>query len=157
MSTSSSTTVSADLATDHAHLCIDANVVVHALGTQAAPELAARIVAWTRAGRVFAVPSLWRYEVTNGLYRSANGGVVEPSQLPRILAAFWELPIVYHDEVDLHERAAAIALALRSGAAYDAHYLALSERLSIPFYTCDARLYNAARHRFPLVELVPIA
>lgn len=145
------------MAADGSRICIDANVVVHALGTKVAPDLAARIVAWTRSHRVLHVPSLWRYEVTNGLYRSANGGTIEASQLPRILAAFWDLPLVYHDEVDLHERAAAIALGLKSGAAYDAHYLALIERLSIPFYTCAARLYNAAHHRFPTIELVPIA
>lgn len=83
--------------------------------------------------------------------------MIESGQLRRILATFWELPIIYHDEVDLHERAATIAMGLRSGAAYDAHYLALTERLSIPFYTCDAKLYNAAHHRFPTIELLPIA
>ena len=139
------------------HICLDANVVVHGSGMHVAPRLAGTIAGWADAGSTFHVPSLWRYEVTNALYRAAGGGLIDASHLGARLNLIWALPLTYHDELVLHERAAAIALALRSGAAYDAHYLALSERLSIPFYTCDARLYNAARHRFPLVELLPIA
>lgn len=145
------------MATDDPRICVDANIIVYGLASKRAPELVVRITGWVDQGRVFHVPSLWRYEVTNALYRSVKAETVEATRLPELLSTAWELPVVYHDEFPLHERATSIALDLGSGAAYDAHYLALTERLSIPFYTCDARLYNAARHHFPLVELVPIA
>lgn len=145
------------MSTKDDRICIDANVVVHAFGTRIAPRLAVTIAEWVDAGRMLHVPSLWRYEVTNALFRATSGGAITASNLGARLNLIWAFPLTYHDEVELHERAAAIALELKSGAAYDAHYLALSERLSIPFYTCDARLFNAARHHIPTVKLVPIA
>lgn len=157
MSTSLSTTASADVADLGGHICLDANVVVHAFGTRVAPRLAEAIAGWADAGSTFRVPSLWRYEITNALYRASGGGLIDASHLGARLNLIWALPLTYYDELVLHERAAAIALSLKSGAAYDAHYLALSEHLSIPLYTSDARLYNVAHHSFPLVELVPIA
>lgn len=95
--------------------------------------------------------------MTNALYRSVKAAAIDAKRLPVLLSTTRELPVVYHDGTSLHERATSIALELASGAAYDAHYLALIERLSIPFYTCAARLYNAAHHRFPTIELVPNA
>lgn len=135
---------------------MDANVVVHAFGTRIAPRLAGTVAEWIDSGGTFHVPSLWRYEVTNALYRAASGGLIDASHLGERLNLMWELPLTYHDEIVLHERAAAIALSLRSGAAYDAHYLALVERLSIPFYTSDVRLHGPASKLFPNIELVPV-
>jgi len=44
---------------------------------------------------------------------------------------------------DLHVRASEMARRLNHPAAYDAHYLALAEMYTCPFWTADERLFNA--------------
>jgi predicted nucleic acid-binding protein len=142
---------------DASPICVDANVIVHALATREAVHLAALLGTWRDAGRTFHVPSLWRYEVTNALYRAALTGAITEAYRIATLAAAWTLPIVYHDDLALHDRASEIAAAISAGAAYDAHYLALSEQLNLPFYTTDRRLANAAGAHAPQLRLLPIA
>jgi predicted nucleic acid-binding protein len=45
-----------------------------------------------------------------------------------------------------------LAAAHNLAAAYDAHYLALAERLGIDCWTADERLYNSVRHRLSWVQ-----
>ena len=51
-------------------------------------------------------------------------------------------PLLFGD-ADLHSRAMDIALRFSLPAAYDAHYLALTERLEAEMWTADRRLYHA--------------
>ena len=136
---------------------IDASVVFHAFINRDTPQIRARLRTLRSNGTQFHVPALWRFEITNALHRSTRAGMITSERRDQTLAAAWALPIVYHDEIVLHQRAAEIALALGVGAAYDALYLALSERLNIQFYTCDRRLYSAGRSAFPQMEFLPIA
>ena len=103
------------------------------------------------------VPSLWRYEITNAMYRSLAAGQIHVDDLERSLNTAFALPLVYHDEREMHVRAAALALELGQPATYDAHYLTLVEQLHLPMLTADRRLHAAALARFPGIELVPIA
>jgi predicted nucleic acid-binding protein len=64
------------------------------------------------------------------------------------------LPIELHDETGLHQRAVEIAARFNLPAAYDAHYLALAERLGAGFYTGDARLARAVGGELPWVRLI---
>ncbi len=137
-------------------LIVDANVFVIGYLNPAALRTLALLETWRTAGVIFHVPSLWRFEVTNALYRNVKAGMITIDRGRRALAQILSLPVIYHDDLDLHPAATAIALALNAGAAYDAHYLALAERLAIPFYTADARLHGPASRLFPNIELVPI-
>ncbi|MCU0571091.1 MAG: type II toxin-antitoxin system VapC family toxin [Oculatellaceae cyanobacterium Prado106] len=47
-----------------------------------------------------------------------------------------------------------MAQELGLSATYDAHYLALTERLNAEFWTCDRRLFNTVQARLPWVHLV---
>ncbi len=53
------------------------------------------------------------------------------------------LPIQLYSDVELHESARVMAERFMLPAAYDAHYLALDERLGATFVTTDQRLANA--------------
>jgi len=54
----------------------------------------------------------------------------------------------------LHRRALQLAEALSLPAAYDAHYLALAERVGAEFWTTDRRLANKVREALPWVHLL---
>lgn len=144
------------MADEHPRLIVDANVFVLGYLNPAALPALALLETWKTAGVRFHVPSLWRYEVTNALYRNVKAGATTVDRGRRSLAQILSLPVEYHDELELHAEATAIALQLNAGAAYDAHYLALARRLDVPFYTADAKLHGPASKLFPNVELVPI-
>jgi len=141
---------------DVSKLVVDASVFVHAYQTAGAPRIRSRMADWQLAGVVFHVPALWRYEVTNALYRNVKAGLTSVMRGEESLSKILALPVEYHDERELHAEATAIALRLNAGDAYDAHYLALARRLDIPFYTADAKLYGPASKLFPNVELLPV-
>lgn len=136
---------------------LDASFVVHALVNPLAPTMYRRLRDLQTGGElVVHVPSLWRYEVTNAMYRSLATGQIGIDDFERSLNTAFALPLVYHDEREMHARAAALALDLGQPAAYDAHYLTLMERLDLPMLTADRRLHAAALARFPGVELVAV-
>ena len=59
------------------------------------------------------------------------------------------LDIHYLDPPGLSLRAFEMAACFKQPAAYDAHYLALADHLSCPFWTADERLYNGVQADFP--------
>lgn len=70
------------------------------------------------------------------------------------IRAALSLPIrLISDEGD-HAAALAFAARFSLPAAYDAHYLALADRLSAQFWTTDRRLANSVRSALPWVHLV---
>jgi len=137
-------------------LIVDANVVVHGYTNPTTPKIREQISTWLTAQVVFHVPSLWRFEVTNAIYRGMKAGAIDHDDGRFALDTILALPIEHHDERELHAEATAIALQLNAGAAYDAHYLALAQRLGVPFYTADAKLHGLASKLFPNIHLVAV-
>jgi predicted nucleic acid-binding protein len=91
------------------------------------------------------VPSLWPYEVANGLAVSERRNRLTPAGLQRALADLAALPI----EVDpaSHERGMGEVLALARQerlTAYDAAYLELAMREGLPIATLDQEIRAAA-------------
>lgn len=93
-------------------------------------------------------PKLLEYEVTNALLRAVRRGRIDAAQAAERLHAFDLLPIMFLD-ARVHHEALAIALRYNLPAAYDAHYLALAERLSCDFWTADQRLINLLGDALP--------
>jgi predicted nucleic acid-binding protein len=81
------------------------------------------------------------------------GGGFERDDLEQAWSDLLILPITYHD-LDEPQRVTEIALALNRQSAYDAAYLALSERLGAELCTLDGPLYRNATSMGFSVQLI---
>lgn len=105
------------------------------------PPLVERI-----AGEGAVVPALWRWEFANGLALARRHNRASPSDVERHFVDFASLPIVV-DELAL-DRAWNITVALALSqhlTVYDAAYLELAIRRSLPLATLDKALARGAR------------
>ena len=98
------------------------------------------------ASRTAIVPSIWPLEVANALAIAERRGRLKPTRTAGLIAEIAKLGI----EVDSHTSSQAwketLTLARRYGlAAYDAAYLELAIRESLPLATLDQALAKVAR------------
>jgi predicted nucleic acid-binding protein len=70
-----------------------------------------------------------------------------------MLQAALAMPLQLHGDPALHLSALAMAERFALPAAYDAHYLALAERLGAEFWTGDGRLARTVRPALSWVHL----
>ena len=125
-------------------VCVDANVVVRlVLFTE--DEIQTLWKKWTSQETRLVAPTLLHYEVVNSLYRYQKHGQISHVSLDRALQAALALPIELIDDDDLHRRAMLLAAQYELPAAYNAHYLALSEWMNIELWTADTRLVNTLK------------
>jgi predicted nucleic acid-binding protein len=98
------------------------------------------------------VPGLWRMEVANGLSVKLRRGKITPLQRQESLDDLRLLPIYCDQETNDHVWDGTLELADRHRLTiYDATYLELALRLSLPLATLDDDLRDAA-----LQEFVPL-
>jgi len=99
------------------------------------------------------VPSLWRIEVANSLSINLRRGRITPLRRWESLVDLQLLPIIYDQETNDHVWGRALELAdLHLLTVYDATYLELALRLSLPLATLDDDLRRAAqREGVPLL------
>ena len=90
-------------------------------------------------------PSLIYYEIMNGLHQYWKEGKLDVQTHKSAVKTALSLKINVVGDADLHQRAAELAQSLNLPAAYDAHYLALAERLDINLWTTDAKLFNTVQ------------
>lgn len=152
-------------------ICVDANFVVFLV--QATSETSPFIVLWDEWRRgceaspkdlasplgqeqnyQIIAPTLFGYEITNVFHRMSVAGQILPEEAEQLLEEALNLGITLYGDRALHERALALARSLNLRAAYDAHYLALSERLNAQFYTSDKRLFNSVKDTITWIHLV---
>lgn len=107
-------------------------------------DVAAAILIRTGAGEAM-VPGHWRTEVGNGLLMAFRRGRIDAERLPWALAELATLPVQV-DELGTQEAwTTPLGLALTTGLTlYDAIYLELAQRLSLPLASFDAALRRAA-------------
>ncbi len=112
-------------------VCIDASLLIRLLrsGTANSPirELWLR---WEEAGIPLVAPTLFYYELANALHRYAVHGDLRPEEAATTLDDALTLKIALSGDAALHRRALELAQHYALPAAYDAHYLALAERLN---------------------------
>jgi predicted nucleic acid-binding protein len=122
-------------------ICVDANVVIRLVtGGEHSERIASLWSEWREDGRAIAAPTLLYYEVSNALRRYVAVGELADAEAREALDAALELGVIVLGDADLHRQALEIAKRFQLKAAYDAHYLALAERLGAEFWTTDARL-----------------
>jgi predicted nucleic acid-binding protein len=109
--------------------------------------------AWYEGGHTVVAPGLLYYEVSNALHRYVILGELLPEEAAAALEAALALEIDLYSDADLHRRALRLAERFSCSAAYDAHYLALAERLGAAFWTADQRLAKAVAHTLPWVHV----
>ena len=91
------------------------------------------------------VPSLWRLEVVNVLRNAVRRERCDEAYVDRSLERLLRFPIEIDDETSLHAWTATRDLSRRHNlSAYDAAYLELAVRSSLPLATCDRELAAAA-------------
>jgi len=99
-------------------------------------------------------PTLLYYEVANVLFRMANYAQITRDEADEALNAALGLDIVLVGDTDLHQRACKLAIQFALPATYDAHYLALAERMQAEFWTGDRRLHQVVSKSLPWVHLL---
>ncbi len=91
------------------------------------------------------VPGLWRLEVANALQVSVRRRRLAAGFRDKALAALARLPITVDAETDRHAWSATLRMADRFGLTlYDAAYLELAHRRSLPLASLDRDLRKAA-------------
>jgi predicted nucleic acid-binding protein len=136
-------------------VCVDASFLVP-LVTQPASNSpwTARWSAWHQQGMQPIAPTLLYYEVANVLFRMANYAQITRDEADEALNAALGLDIVLVGDTDLHKRACKLATQFALPATYDAHYLALAERMQAEFWTGDRRLHQVVSKSLPWVHLL---
>lgn len=134
-------------------ICVDANLVVRLIADPNDDVARRHWGEWTAEERLLVAPQLLRYEVTNVLHRYVASRVMSRDRATVALNAALALPITLHTDDDLHLRALEFAAQFNLPAAYDAHYLALAEKLGAEFWTADRRLASAVHHHLEWVRV----
>ena len=134
-------------------ICVDSNLLVRLVADPDATSIRRQWREWRGAGVDLIAPVLFVYELTNALYRYSYAGQLSPEAVRAALAFALSEPVRLVHDAALHDEAMEIAARHNRPAAYDAHYLALAQRLGVEFWTADGRLYNAVRHQLPWVVL----
>ncbi len=92
------------------------------------------------------VPALWRLEVANVLRNAARRQRCSQDYVDTALGRLARLPILIDPETEQHAWHSTLTLARRHDLTlYDAAYLELAVRLSLPLATGDAALARAAK------------
>lgn len=106
---------------------------------------------WNSQGTRVAAPYLMPVELTNALHQRVVRGELTVAAATQRMASLLSSGLELHQPPHVYGRALALARQLGQGATYDAHYLALAERLGCELWTADGRFYRAVR---PVVERV---
>jgi predicted nucleic acid-binding protein len=123
-------------------ICVDANIIIR-LTLKLDDEIIKQLWAsWITQEYSLVAPTLLYYEVANGLYRQEKSGRLSSELVRYTLDFALTLPIQLIGDVALHQHAHALATKYNLPATYDAHYLALAERLNVELWTADAKLFN---------------
>jgi predicted nucleic acid-binding protein len=134
--------------------CIDAGLLIRLVVDPDDHATQAWWRQWSLAQPELLAPTLLPYEVVNGIYRLQRYGSMQPSSARAAIDAALAVPIRLIGDSDLCLRALDFATRLSLPAAYDAHYLALADRLGVQFYTLDERLYRTVHATLRWVHLV---
>jgi len=127
-------------------LVIDANIVVAlVLPLSYSDQATCRLAAWKKAGSILYAPLLLEYEVSTVLRKAVSYGWLTTEAAAEAMTAVAALNIQRQlPSPDLHRQTLCWAERLGHSKTYDAHYLAVADRLRAELWTADRRLANRA-------------
>ena len=133
-------------------LVVDASVAIKWLNPhEALADKASALYADYAQGQFsLLVPVFWNYEVVNGVNKAVARGDLTEQEGHEAIALL--LAVEAH-KVPLPSPQQSYALARRyRRSVYDSWYLSLAETTGCPFWTADARLYNAVHAHLTFVR-----
>ncbi len=134
-------------------LCLDANILIKRVTEPNNTSIQDLWRGWRASEQELVAPMLLWFEVTNGIHRLRRAGVVSDATAQLLLDAALAQAITLDADPDLHRDALGFTARFDLPAAYDAHYLALADRLEVEFWTADRRLAHAVGPHLPWVRL----
>ena len=129
---------------------VDANLALKWVLIEADSTLSISLLdQWTDEGKEIIAPALFAYEVTNILHRQVIAGKLTYEEADEGLARLFSLGILlkFSGYEKISTQALTYAHRFHLPATYDAHYLALASHEQCAFWTADARLWNAVKHK----------
>ncbi len=134
--------------------CPDASVLVRFLvsGEPGTP-IANLWEGWLKKQASLFAPTLIFYEVNNALHQYVRHGQLTRREAETAFQLSFNLNIVTMMDDGLHNRALQLAYDYELLATYDAHYLALAERVGAELWTLDRKLANKVKSQLPWVTL----
>lgn len=136
-------------------VCVDASFVMRLLKEVDATGPASQCWdSWRRASRLIVAPALIYYELSNALFQYVKHKQLLIQEAQAALTLAQTLNITLYGDAELHRQALHLAQALSLPATYDAHYLALAQRLGAAFWTADRRLAQLVQPALPWVHLL---
>lgn len=135
--------------------CIDASFIIRLIISPSLDSLY-RIYwqQWKDSNLEIVAPTLLMYEVSNALYRYQKTGEMTQNETEELLNQAFGLEIKFYGDSRLHQEAFELANCYHLSATYDAHYLALAQRLQVELWTADKRLFNSVSPYISWVKLI---
>jgi len=119
---------------------VDASVAAQVVSSEPLTAQATALFALLVGGQAtFHVPELFYIESANIFWKKKQRGVCSESQAVQALSDLLALPLISTSHALFAVESLKLALALDI-TAYDGCYLALAERLAVPFITADQKL-----------------
>lgn len=135
--------------------CVDASFLIRLI--ESGDENTETVLLWEQwheNGYEIVAPTLLLYEVSNAFFQYVRYGTLLLDEAQDALQAAINFNITLYGDALLHAGALDIAREYGLKASYDAHYLALAERLGVDFWTADRRLVRAVQSQLDWVHLV---
>ena len=134
-------------------ICLDASFIIRYLTTENTESIYQQYWSqWKTNGNVLVAPTLIMYEVANAFHRAKVAGQITSDEAEAFLEQALNLGLTFYGDAQLHREAIKLAEKYNLPATYDAHYLALAERLNSELWTADKRLYQAVKNSLTWVH-----